>query len=191
MVVNKLSKDVSTRDTISTGNILKQKSETAQPISEDIPSSKAVPADPSDGFITFNNPFSDVSAPVKISSSPSLALYPFVRRMSLPRHRSSFCIPASNSRAVTSLRQHATVHRHGSLAEDNESYPSSPHVPSGKVRIYADDDEKEARAECTLPVSLSKSTAKNPLAPDTSRKLTNLKRITKRVRKLLRHPHRS
>ncbi|KAH0580870.1 hypothetical protein H2248_012029 [Termitomyces sp. 'cryptogamus'] len=89
LVVDKLPKDVSTRDTISTGNILKQKSETLQPISEDIPSSKAVSADPSDGFITFNNPFSDVSAPVKISSSPSLALYPFVRRMSLPRHRSS------------------------------------------------------------------------------------------------------
>ncbi|KAH0580848.1 hypothetical protein H2248_012008 [Termitomyces sp. 'cryptogamus'] len=186
IVVDTPLKDVSTKDILLTGIILNEQSES---ISHGVTSSKTVTAGASDGFITLNNPFSDVDAPVKVSSSPSLALYPFVRRMSLPRHRSSLCIPASTSRADAPLRQHATMRRHGSLAEDNESY--SPHVPSGKVRTFINDDEKEQGVECPLSDSVSKSAksaTKNPLAPHTSKKLTKIKRaVTKRFRTLFHH----
>ncbi|KAG6890588.1 hypothetical protein C0992_000406 [Termitomyces sp. T32_za158] len=135
-------------------------------------------------FIIIRNPFSDVAASVKVSTSPSLALYPFVRRMSMPRHRPSFCIPPSHSNTVATLPQRATVFRHGSLAEDNDSYLPSPHVPSGKVRLIPDDDEKEQNTNYVLPVSETQTTKLKSLPPDQPKKSTKFKRVRKRVREL-------
>ncbi|KAG6861394.1 hypothetical protein C0995_000523 [Termitomyces sp. Mi166 len=118
--------DMLLKEASSKGVILKDSALTEEPelilFTPELSSSTAVLSYDSDSFMTLTNPFSDVAAPVKVYSTPSLALYPFVRRMSIPRHRPSFCAPTPASQAVTVLRKHATVFRHGSLADDAVSY---------------------------------------------------------------------
>ncbi|KAG6873085.1 hypothetical protein C0995_003129 [Termitomyces sp. Mi166 len=191
IVEDTLSKEVLGKCIMLTDIALTEEPESILPMPEELPLSTSVLPEDSGNFITLANPFSDVAAPVKVSSSPSLALYPFVRRMSTSRHP-SFCIPAPVSQAVTSLRRHATVIRHGSLSDDAESYLPPPHVPSGKVRLIPDGDNKDEKAPRTsIPPVESKPITTNPPAPDTSKKLTKLKRVTKRVRALFRHSRQS
>ncbi|KAG6815384.1 hypothetical protein H0H87_002363, partial [Tephrocybe sp. NHM501043] len=162
-----------------------------------------------DEFITFENPFSDVSAPVKLSRTPSLALHPFARRLSTPgRPRAAVCTPRHFSPAHTPLRQHAIILRHGSLSDDNDSYFPHSHVPSGKVRFREEEDriaeadeeeeEKEKEVEKVDDANFSRPDLVSRIVSTVSSLATTrprhlkglkLKRVAKKVAGLFHHTH--
>ncbi|KAG6841492.1 hypothetical protein C0991_010350 [Blastosporella zonata] len=133
----------------------------------------------SDKFIIFENPFADVNSPVRISRSPSLALHPFARRMSMPGR----CTPHLFCRARTPLREHAVIIRHGSLAEDGESYFGEPQAPSGKHRVIRGEEEKHEK-DVRLPVLESRVASSGPAVARSTKKT---KKFTKRLTSLFRH----
>ncbi|KAG6820266.1 hypothetical protein H0H93_003096 [Arthromyces matolae] len=137
-------------------------------------------------YITFSNPFADVSAPVKLSRKPSLALHPFARRLSMPGREPSHDPTTPFHHVVTPLRQHATLYRHGSLSDDNDSYFPAPHVPSGKVRLIPDGEQRTVTA--IPPTMGSRSGTRASIASATSKKMMKLKVATKKVKALF---HRS
>ncbi|KAG6811400.1 hypothetical protein H0H92_007592 [Tricholoma furcatifolium] len=138
-------------------------------------------------FITFTNPFSDVSAPVKMSRKPSLALHPFARRLSMPGREPSTTPTHSFHHVVTPLRQRSTIRRHGSLDDDEESYFPPPHVSSGKVRVNP--DEEEQRVEVCAPPVLKRGVS---IASMTStKKLSKMKQVAKKAKAILHLPRRS
>ncbi|KAG6900311.1 hypothetical protein C0993_012743 [Termitomyces sp. T159_Od127] len=176
--VDPISKDVINKRTISSN-----KEQGSHIPLEDEPECTTSTENGSKHFIIIANPFSNAAAAVKVSTSASLALYPFVRRMSMPRHRTSICIRATSpSDTVASLPKRATVYRHGSLAEDNSSYLPPPHVPSGKVRLVSDDGDKDQSVKCISPAQEFKTTKLDSSFSAQPKKTTKFKRVRRRVR---------
>ncbi|KAG6919796.1 hypothetical protein DXG01_000296 [Tephrocybe rancida] len=162
----------------------------------------------SDNYVTFINPFADVNAPVKISRTPSLALHPFARRMSMPGRQPINFSPhpfssAHTPFAHTPLRQHAIVLRHGSLADDGASYFPVHHEPSGKIRMIEDEEEEEEeetvvegeeeadKADSDVKSVRPALESRVASSPSMSKKGMKFKRATKKVAALFRHPRRT
>ncbi|KAG6809206.1 hypothetical protein H0H92_001160 [Tricholoma furcatifolium] len=140
-------------------------------------------------FVTFSNPFSVVSAPVKMSRKPSLALHPFARRLSMPGREPSTTPTHSFHHVVTPLRQRSTIRRHGSLDDDEESYFPPPHVSSGKVRVIPDDENDHRVTEC-VPSEVMKRGA-SIASVNSAKKLSKMKRVVKKATAIFHLPHRS
>ncbi|KAG6840066.1 hypothetical protein C0991_009217 [Blastosporella zonata] len=156
-------------------------------------------AKPEVKYITFDSPFANVNAPVKLSISPSLALHPFARRLSMPG-RTPICTPFAHhpfTPTHTPLReqQRATVVRHGSLSDDGESYfqrSHSSHSPSGRlsVRDEVHDSVLEEKAEEPCSGSPPEMEIRAPSVvtpPIRTKKSMKFKGVTKKLAAIFHH----
>ncbi|KAF8068944.1 hypothetical protein FPV67DRAFT_1652325 [Lyophyllum atratum] len=127
--------------------------------------------------IKFSNPFSKLAAPVKVMMSPSLArVRPYARRMSLPARRFT-----EHFATTIATPFH---HRRDSLNLGADSY-FVPHTCT-KVEDKVEVEVTVVEAEVDVSVVEQDAGVPDALAQSSNKKATKFKRMTKKVKALLR-----